>query len=227
MVDKTLAAVLGHTDFNTLGASRTDALVSANQGAVELFTTESIAPEQLLLSLNEHLPNDIRALGVEEVNADFNIIRHSKIKEYLYLFSFGAKNHPFAAPFMTYMQEALDIPKMQEGAQLFEGLHNFQRYCSKAADKVAFTREITCCQIRKNTLYTASFFPEQSYMLQVRGTGFLRHQVRLMMGALFDLGKGKITLEDISHSLQGGNLPPISYMAPASGLILQNISFIE
>jgi tRNA pseudouridine38-40 synthase len=224
MVDKTLGMILGHADFNTLGASRTDVLVSASHSAMELFVGEKLDTGILLEALNLHLPNDIKAINVEEVDEEFNIIQHSKVKEYLYLFSFGEKNHPFCAPFMVYMKEHLDIELMKEGAKLFEGLHNFQRYCSKPADNTIFDREILFSTIKENDIYTANFFPEKSYVFQVRGKGFLRHQIRLMMGALFDLGKGIITLDSIKNSLRGG-YEPISYMAPASGLILNEIIF--
>ena len=49
---------------------------------------------------------------------DFNIIQHPKIKEYIYLFSFKTKNHPFCAPFLVYIPEELDIPLMQEAARI-------------------------------------------------------------------------------------------------------------
>jgi tRNA pseudouridine38-40 synthase len=200
MVDKTLEAVLGHTDFNTLGSSRTDGLVSANHSAFELFTGEPVHTDTLLADLNQKLPNDIRALSVKEVDSSFNIIRHPKVKEYLYLFSFGEKNHPFCAPYMVYMQEQLNIELMQQGARLFEGTHNFKSYCSKPAEDTQFEREILQSTIKPNDVYTASFFPAQSFVYKVRGQAFMRHQVRLMMGALFALGKGELCLADIEAS---------------------------
>jgi tRNA pseudouridine38-40 synthase len=225
MVDKTLAAILGHSDFNTLGASRTDGLVSANQSAFELFTDTPVDAAWLLQVMNLKLPNDIKALAVKEVDSSFNIIRDTKVKEYLYLFSYGEKNHPFCAPYMVYMHEELDIERMQAGARLFEGRHNFRSYCSKPAEDTQFEREILLSTIKENDIYTANFFPEKSFVYQVRGTAFMRHQVRLMMGALFSLGKGELSLDRISTSLDGLHPGPVSHMAPASGLILQHVSY--
>lgn len=227
MVEKTLCFIFEHENFKTLGSSRTDAMVSANHFAFELFMREPADPEQLLFDLNVNLPNDIRALGVKEVGERFNIIQSPKIKEYLYLFSFGGKNHPFCAPFMVYMAEILDIEAMKKGAKLFEGVHNFRKYCCKPSVDTTLEREILQCEIVENDIYTANFFPNQSYLLRVRGQGFVRHQVRLMMGALFSLGKGELTLEEIRDSLQGHDDEPLSYIAPASGLMLQSIEFGE
>lgn len=224
-IDKTLSFILGDCKFKTLGAGRTDARVSANEGALELFVREPLVPEELLATLNLNLPSDIRALGVEEVPQSFNIIQTPKKKEYIYLFSHGAKNHPFCAPFMVYMQEPLDIALMKEGAKLFEGSHNFAAYCYKANENTDLEREIILSEIRENDLYTASFFPEKSYVYQVQSKGFLRHQVRLMMGALFALGKGAIDLESIRESLKGASPETLAHMAPQYGLILNKLNF--
>lgn len=227
MVEKTLAYIFKHTSFRTLGSSRTDAMVSADDFAFELFLREPADPGQLLHELNENLPNDIRALTVRQVGDNFNIIQHAKEKEYLYLFSFGQKNHPFCAPFMVYMDEALDIQRMQAAAPLFEGEHNFRKYCCKPSVDTILIREVLKCEIVENDVYTSCFFPEHSFMLRVRGKGFLRHQVRLMMGALLRVGKGEWTLEDIKKSLTPTDDEPLTEIAPASGLMLHKIKFSE
>ncbi len=228
MVDKTLNFILGDQPFKTLGASRTDAMVSAEKGAFELFTSEPIDPKSLLLELNLNLPSDIRALEVKEVDAQFNIIQTPKIKEYIYLFSFGKKNHPFSAPFMAYKETQLQIEAMMHAAKMFEGVHDFRQYCYRPKEGMVFDREIQHCSIVDNKRFTASFFPEKSYMLVVKGKGFMRHQIRLMMGALFFLGEGKLSLEDFEKSLSGEALPEgRTSMAPASGLILSNVDYDE
>ena len=121
MIDRTLKFILGDQKFKTLGAGRTDAMVSANEAAFELFLDhEPIENEAEFLDLfNKNLPQDIRALSITEVDAKFNIIQDSKLKEYHYVFAQGAKFHPFAAPIMTTILDALDIELMKEGAQLF------------------------------------------------------------------------------------------------------------
>ena len=114
-----------------LGTSRTDAMVSAEESAFELFLDHQPLedPENFLELFNKNLPQDIRALSIEEVDDKFNIIQHSKTKQYAYLFSVGNKFHPFCAPFMANFQEDLDIEKMKEAARLFEGKHDFSNYC--------------------------------------------------------------------------------------------------
>ena len=224
-IEKTLFYVLGHENFRTLGASRTDAGVSVERGAFELFTREAVNQEALLEGMNRNLPNDIRALGIKEVDERFNIIQSPKRKEYHYVFSMGEKTHPFCAPFMVYMQEELDIETMQAGAKLFEGRHIFSCYCKKPGPDAQLEREITYSIIRENDRYKAEFFPEKSYVFEVHGNGFMRNQIRLMMGALFALGKGSISLADIQESLRGKRKEVLAHAAPASGLILHKIEF--
>ncbi|HZJ36277.1 MAG TPA: tRNA pseudouridine(38-40) synthase TruA, partial [Gillisia sp.] len=174
---------------------------------------------------NKNLPQDILATSIREVDNLFNIIQNPKLKEYLYLFSFGEKNHPFCAPLMATIQDDLDIDLMKAGAKLFEGSRNFKNYCVAPSENTVFERIIIKSEITENQVYTANFFPKTSYVFRVQGAGFLRNQIRLMMGALIQLGKGELELTDIEKSLQPENTQLINYIAPASGLILNRIDF--
>ncbi|WP_452601242.1 tRNA pseudouridine synthase A [Pontimicrobium sp. MEBiC06410] len=226
MVDRTLNYILEKQYFKTLVSGRTDAMVSAENAAFELFLKAPIEDFDAFLELfNYNLPQDIRALSIREVDAKFNIIKHSKVKEYIYMFAFGGKFHPFCAPIMTTILDDLDVELMAEGAKLFEGEHYFKNYCYKPTDNGIYNRTILSCELVKNTKYTANFFPEHSYLLKVKGKGFMRNQIRLMMGTLIELGQGKRTLEDIKASLKEDYSGQIYYIAPASGLILNNIAF--
>lgn len=226
MIDRTFKYILEDRLFKTLAAGRTDAMVSANEAAFELFLEEPINNFEAFLALfNHNLPQDIRALSIEEVTKEFNIIQNSKLKEYTYLFAFGNKFHPFCSPIMTTFLEDLDIKIMKDGAKLFEGHHNFKNYCYKAKDTGVYIREILTCEIIENNIHTASFFPEKTYILRVRGKGFMRNQIRLMMGILVKLGRGEVRLDFIENSLKKGVVEHMDYIAPASGLILNKIEF--
>lgn len=226
MVDRTLNFILEGKYFKSLSSGRTDAMVSAESAFFELFLREPIEDKNAFLALfNTNLPQDIRALSIKEVDAEFNIINHSKVKEYLYLFTYGEKCHPFCAPIMTTILDDLDIELMKEGAKLFEGENYLKSYCYKPTDNGVYTRTILSCELIKNNIYTANYFPKQTFILRVTGKGFMRNQIRLMMGTLIDLGKGKLTLDDIKDSLIPDSNIKMNYIAPASGLILNKIEF--
>ncbi|WP_117883706.1 tRNA pseudouridine synthase A [Aureibaculum luteum] len=226
MVDKTLSFVFNHENYKTLGVGRTDAKVSANNYIFQLFCDEELDLKSFMKDLNSNFPPDFKGLAIEKTTNDFNIIQHPKVKEYLYFFSFGEKNHPFAAPFIVGLEEYLDIELMKQGAKLFKGEHFFHKYCTQPSAHTIFKRTIDCCEIVENDIYTANFFPEKSYCLRVKGSGFLRYQIRLMMGVLFKLGKGELDLDFIEQSLMENNdrkfFPTI---APSSGLQLYDLEF--
>lgn len=226
MLDKTLPFVLGHSQFKTMGTSRTDAMVSANHSAFELFLTEPIEDIFAFVNLfNANLPSDIRVIKIEQVDEHFNILNSPKTKTYEYLFAFGEKAHPIGASLMSLFEENLNIERMKEGAKLFVGTHNFGTFCTRPTENTKLIREVLVSEIVENTKYTASFFPQKSYLYRVSAQGFLRNQVRLMMGQLVFLGKGSITLEQLSDMLVQRTEKPLTYIAPASGLVLDKIEF--
>jgi len=224
MVDKTLSFVLVNKRYKTIGVGRTDSKVSANHYIFQLFVDEEIDKTSFMSDLNSNFSPDFKGLSIQKVANDFNIIQHPKVKEYIYFFSFGEKNHPFAAPLIVGVDENLDIELMKKGAKLFEGEHFFHKYCTQPSANTIFKRTIDCCEIVENDIYTANFFPKQSYCLRVKGSGFLRYQIRLMMGVLFQLGKGELDLEYIEQSLMETNDRKfLRTIAPSSGLQLYNI----
>jgi tRNA pseudouridine38-40 synthase len=227
MIDKTLNYIFeGTIKFKSLAVGRTDAMVSANETAFELFVEKPILDfDEFIKQFNYYLPQDIRALSIKEVDKDFNIIQNAKLKEYVYLFAHGQKAHPFCASIMTTFRDALDIELMVKGAKLFEGTHNFKGFCSNVSDKGLYIREVVSCELIENTIITASFFPKESYLLKVKGEGFGYNQIRTMMGTLVKLGKHEISLENISKSLQPETTEVLDYIAPASGLILNSVEF--
>ncbi len=225
MLDKTLDFIFGHSDYRTLGCGRTDAKVSADDYALELFTHREELPEQLLKNLNSNLPSDIRAKSVQPVHADFNIIHSVRAKEYHYYFSSGEKSHPYNAPFIRDFGKQLNMEKMEEAVKCFEGIHNFKRYASKPALNTKLEREIFSAAIETNTKFIGQFFPKNAFVFKVKAKGFMRYQVRLMMGALVEVGRETWSVNDLHKSLKEYNGAQIKHIAPSSGLVLHKVEF--
>jgi tRNA pseudouridine38-40 synthase len=228
MITKTLNWVLPETASKVLASGRTDAKVSVNHTYIEVFTDKKIDNlEDFLAEFNLNLPADVKAFSVQPTNAEFNIIQSPKIKEYHYYFAFGKKFHPFSAAFMCNILSNLDIELMQKAAQMFEGKRDFYSYTFRPNPETQTIAEVLSCKLIENTELTASFFPEKSYVLKVKGIGFKRNQIRLMMGMLIDLGKEEKTWEEFVKTLDGSNRIKLSYNAPASGLQLYKVDFQE
>ena len=226
MLNKTFEFLYPNRSYKILGAGRTDAKVSSLDGAFELFLEEELRDlENFIIEFNKNLPSDIRLLSIEPVSRNFNIIKDSKTKEYFYFFSFGCKNHPFSAPFITNYIEDLNLEIMKQGAELFVGRHDFSIYTASLKPNTKTVRTIESCCIEKNNVLTANFFPENSYILKIKGKGFMRYQIRMIMGVLVQLGKSEVTLNQIKLSLEPGSLFKLNTIAPGSGLLLNKLNF--
>lgn len=224
MMVKTLNWVLPDTASKVLASGRTDAKVSVNHTYVEVFTDKKIDNLAFFLNdFNNNLPADVKALSVVPTTAQFNIIQSEKVKEYHYYFAYGEKFHPYCAAFMCNILNDLDIEMMQKAAALFVGEKDFYSYTFRPNPETQTVGEVLSCELIENTELTASFFPEKSYVVKIRGIGFKRNQIRLMMGMLFELGQRQKTWEEFLLTLDGGNRIKLSYNAPASGLQLYDV----
>lgn len=224
-LEKHFRYVLQHKDFNILGSSRTDTGVSALNGAFELFLTHSIAVDYFILEANKYLPSDIRILSGCRSPEKFNIIQDVRNKNYGYYFAVGEKPHPLFAGSVAFAGQELDLSLMKEGARLFEGKHDFRRFCSHGKNTADFMRNIHYSRIEKPP-EEYSFLPKNNvWVYRVKGEGFLMHQVRRMAAALFLLGNGAMVMDDLKSALNSDLKKPLGGKAPANGLILENVLF--
>ncbi|MEQ9659809.1 MAG: tRNA pseudouridine(38-40) synthase TruA, partial [Fulvivirga sp.] len=137
------------------------------------------------------------------------------------------KTHPFGAPFLTFLQETLNIDLMKSIAPNFIGEHNFKSFCVNSGEQSQVIRTVSECSIIENTQYKGSFMPDESFILIVKGPGFGRHQVRMMMAFLFEVGRGNLNNEQLKKALSTGNAEFSMGPAPASGLILHKVDFTK
>ena len=222
VLERTMRYVLDHEPYKILGCGRTDALVSAEDFAFELFSNKEYEPSELKKMVNDNLPADIRVNSVEETTKDFNIINHPKIKEYHYHFSFGEKTHPFNSPFIRYFQENMDVELMKEAAKIYLGEHNFRAFVTKPTENTKFNREILLSEITENM---DAGVPENSYIYKVKSGGFMRYQVRHMMGILLEVGRGNWSIDDVKNLLETPQEETVKFIAPAAGLRLHKLDF--
>lgn len=228
MVLKTLNWVLPETASKVLASGRTDAKVSVNHTYIEVFTDKKIDDLVCFLEeFNKNLPADIKALSIKPTNAQFNIIQSPKVKEYHYYFAYGEKFHPYCAAFMCNILSDLDIELMQKAATHFVGERDFYSYTFRPTPTTQTRGVVLSCEIIENTELTASFFPEKSYLMKVKGIGFKRNQIRLMMGMLIEIGRHEKSWDEFMATLNGENRIKLMYNAPASGLQLYKVDFIE
>ncbi|VAV84767.1 tRNA pseudouridine(38-40) synthase [hydrothermal vent metagenome] len=199
------------------GASRTDAGVHAF-AHVATFKTDSLIPvDGLRRGLNSILPGDIAVKDAALVPADFDARRHSKGKTYLYKVLTGPTRSPVYRNRCWYLRESLDLELMQEGAKLLVGEKDFSSFRASGCGAKHPIREVTS--------FTVEAGDDGFIEFTVRGTAFLRHMVRIMVGTLVELGKGKVTINEFKDIIEAKKRTAAPYTAPPQGLFLMKTEY--
>ncbi len=213
-------------EIKTLGSGRTDAGVHALAQVMKIEIPVFIPVQNIAKAINAHLPDDIRVIAAEISNIEFHPIYSAKSKEYNYVFTTEEVISPFARELMTHFPFDLDIELMRKGCQIFCGEHDFINYQCVGTDVESTVRKIISCElVRQESTGHWGNLAGEYYVLKVVGNGFLKQMVRLLMGALISLGKGKITLEDLEKSLKTPLKNRLGATAPPQGLYLKEVHY--
>jgi tRNA pseudouridine38-40 synthase len=214
VVEEALAQVLG-ASVRVVVAGRTDAGVHA-RGQVVHFTTDRQLPMTAYREgLNRLLPDDV-AIRQVSLGADGFHARHSaREKWYRYSLYLAPVRSPLAARTTWHLRSCLDLEAMAEAARAFVGRHDFSAFRTSGCDARSTIRDITACDLRQEG---------EMLHIDVRGGGFLRNMVRLMVGTLVDIGRGKRDVGDVARLLRG-ELPQAGPTAPPQGLCLMEVGY--
>ncbi|PVZ66817.1 tRNA pseudouridine(38-40) synthase TruA [Pelagibaculum spongiae] len=204
------------------GASRTDGGVHALGQIAKLTISKDISPEKLLLGLNSILPDDIRILTCRPSTKQYQPSKSSISKEYHYYFVTSPIDNVTTSDIAMHLpiSNPDDLALLRSACKLFVGRHDFYNFSSRDKGITSSTREIFHCDIHQ-----ASFSPlaDELYYLKIIGNGFLKYMVRYLMGTLYELAKGRISLDDISRYLDQHQTDKLSARAKPKGLHLINI----
>ena len=225
-INKALKILSKSDDIKSVGSGRTDAGVHALAQVMRVEIPVDIPVGSLARALNSNLPEDIRVLDAVVVGSDFHPIYSAKSKEYNYVFTMEEVISPFARELMTHFPFQLDIELMKKGCQVFCGEHDFINYQCVGTEIESTVRKIISCElVRFESEGHWGNLASEYYVLKVVGNGFLKQMVRLLMGALISLGKGKITLADLEESLKTPLKNRLGPTAPPQGLYLKEVHY--
>jgi tRNA pseudouridine38-40 synthase len=222
-INQALLKLCKSDNFQTLGASRTDAGVHAKDQVFKATLPLELPLKALVNGLNSLLPGDIKILKAEHSNERFHPLRDAKWKSYSYLFTEEATS-PFSGDLITKAQGPLDIELMREGAKLFLGTHDFANFRCTGTDVPTTIREIISIELKKE-VSTGPWGEFAYFNLEIKGRGFLKQMVRLIMGSLLNLGRNKITLIDLKNAIDRKTEDKVGPVAPPQGLYLKEIQF--
>lgn len=229
-IQGTLASAIGRVTGEKVlpqGSGRTDAGVHA-LAQVASFALESPIPtENLLIALNDVLPGSIRVLDVLEVGAEFHARKSAQAKTYRYRMYRGDVCPPFLARYVWHHPYPLDEAAIIRAARLVVGEHDFTSFAAVDPERGRPDRgreDEPVSNVRK--IFSSSWDRDRDEVIYtVRGSGFLHHMVRNLVGTFVLVGKGSLLTEDISRILSAKNRSAAGATAPANGLYLVNVEY--
>jgi tRNA pseudouridine38-40 synthase len=203
------------TEVKVEGSGRTDAGVHA-LAQVAAFSIENPIPTaNLEKAMNRLLPRDIRVLSVEEASENFHPRFDATAKTYEYRILRAAICSPFERRYVHHHPYPLNEAKIFELAKSLEGEHDFTAFAA-ADDRDSLGHS----KVRR--IYSSIARRESDRLIyRVRGSGFLKHMVRNIVGVLLEAGKGNLC--DLDSHLRG-KIPP-GPTAPARGLFLVSVEY--
>ena len=204
------------------GSGRTDAGVHA-LGQVVTFATESSVPTaNFVKALNDLLPASVRVLDVEEAAADFHARHSARAKTYRYRIFRTAICPPFLARYVWHYPYPLAEETMVRAGPLVEGEHDFTSFA--AVDPERGREDAPLSNLRR--IFSSNWERQgDEFIYIIRGSGFLQHMVRNLVGTFILVGKETLQVEDITRILDARNRSSAGATAPASGLFLVNVEY--
>ena len=199
------------------GSGRTDKKVHAI-GQVFHFESEKIVPfENLKKALNDLLPDSIKIKKCEKASKDFHSRYSSHKKIYVYKIKNTDEKNVFESRYYSYIKEKIDTDLLDKASKLFIGTHDFKNFTTNKIEEVeSFVKTIFDVKVKSS---------KENIEITFYGSGFLRYQVRMMVGALIVVSTKKKDISFIDNLLKDQTNEKCSYKASPQGLYLKKVMY--
>lgn len=226
-LNRALCALTGE-EIVVTGASRTDAGVHALGNVAVFDTTSRIPAEKFSYALNQRLPEDIVIQSSKQVADDFHP-RHCDCRK---TYEYDILNRTFPLPAYRntayFLYGTLNIEAMRRACQAFLGEHDFASFCAAGAQVQTTLRTIYSLEVECRPLTEANVgSADQLLTIRVKGNGFLYNMVRIIAGTLVEVGRGHIKPEEIAGIIAAKDRAKAGPTAPARGLRLVEIEYLQ
>lgn len=223
-LEKALSIIFKSEDIHSIGSGRTDTGVHSLGHIVKIKVPFEIEKESLKRAINSILTSDIRIIHIDDSKEDFRPTNDAKSREYMYLFSNLSAPNAFQKDFIPNVSYELDIDQMKSACVLFEGEHDFKNFYCTGSQVNSTVREIFKCSLEFHQLDFHSILPAH-YVFRIEGSGFLKQMVRLIVGTIWQVGRGKVSLEDLEVELLSPGNQKLGMTAPACGLYKTSVVY--
>lgn len=212
---KALRTVLRDSDIEVVGAGRTDTGVHAELMAAH-FDAElgRFSLKDLTVKLNSFLPVDVAVSAIREVRADAHARFDALARRYEYRVVLG--KHVFLQDFTARIHPPLDFDKMNEAAGLLKDYRDFTSFSKLHTDVKT-----------NNCVVTHAAWTQRGdeWVFTIEADRFLRNMVRAVVGTLFEVGRGKMSIEDFKAVVEAKDRCKAGTSAPAQGLFLVDVKY--
>lgn len=208
-----------------VGAGRTDAGVHAVAQVASVGIRHNMAPDVLQRAVNVRLPADIRVMRVDLASPDFHARFDATAKVYRYRLLHGPVVSPFARRYGWHLRSPVEIERMSDAADVLVGEHDFSAFRAAGSATKTTIRRLFTVAVRPAPDDDWWCDGSRSTVIEVRGSGFLRHMVRVIVGTLVDVGKGARDRCDVERVLRQGDRALAGPTAPPEGLCLMKVEY--
>lgn len=198
-------------------ASRTDAGVHAKGQVVSFRTRKVFPPKTWVNALNHHLPHDISVRSAYEADMDFDVRRQALSREYRYCILNRPVRSPLWRDFSYFVSRPLDTAAMNRACEVLVGDHDFAPFTSVVDGRSTFRRVFRAEVKRKGDMV----------IFDMEASSFLPHQVRNTVGALVEVGAGRMEDETFRGMAQAGRSGTVGPAAPPHGLCLMKVRYAD
>lgn len=213
-----LQSALSKLFSNTVSAvfsGRTDSGVHAREQTVNFHIPSStIPPDKISYPLNALLPDDIYAISSKLTDEDFNARFNAKNRTYRYFMR--RTNNIFRNKYSLLYPYDIDIPKLNEAAELFIGKKNFQSFCSTHAEVDNYICDVN---------YLNFFRHDDEVVMEISSDRFLQNMVRIIVSVFLELNNGKISTHDIINIFNKKDRKFSPKTISPSGLFLWRVDY--
>ncbi len=217
--------------IKVVGQGRTDTGVHAI-GQVASFKLPAVALKNMKVSqikaaLNSGLPKDIAVMDVEPVSLGFHPRFDARERVYRYVVCNDHNKPVFdRMSFYSYPYK-LNLPRMCEGAEYLIGKHDFSSFQCKKTDNENPVRSIKKISISRNDFNVSNFLKlrRKAVIFEIAANAFLYNMVRIIVGTLLDVGRGRIEPQNVKEILAGRDRNLAKETVPACGLCLIEVHY--
>ena len=203
-------------EVTVTGSGRTDAGVHAHGQVANVQTIRTMDTGAVVRGANALLPPEIRILEAADVHEGFHARHLARSKTYEYHVWRGAIVSPFRTRYVYPFRYALDTAAVDAASGCFLGTHDFTSFCASAVD----------VEDRVRTIYQAEWHRrEEEWVFRIRGSGFLQHMVRTIVGTLLYVGVGKLNSRQIQQMFEACDRRLAGPCVPAKGLHLMSVEY--